>query len=168
MPVTAIRAYRLGTRTDCAPESAAGLSPGSGSRTVHEPGEIGQCDLWFPPADIPLDFGQVGRPPVLVVAGYLRWIAARMMRSRSGANLIAGHWRLLTELGSVPRVLVRDNQGAVGSCQAGDQQLTDDFAAFAGLLGIKFLLCKLRDPEAKGLVEPANGYLACQLPCVLL
>lgn len=23
------------------------------SRTVYEPGEIGQCDLWFPPADIP-------------------------------------------------------------------------------------------------------------------
>ncbi|MFD4644816.1 hypothetical protein [Streptomyces sp. NPDC058441] len=25
--------------------------------------------------------------------------------------------------------------------------------------GIKFVLCKPRDPEAKGLVEQANGYL---------
>lgn len=56
------------------------------SRTVYEPGEIGQCDLWFPPADIPLGFGQVGRPPVLVmVAGYSRRITARMLPSRSGS-----------------------------------------------------------------------------------
>ncbi len=124
------------------------------SRTVYEPGEIGQCDLWFPPSDIPLGFGQVGRPPVLVmVAGYSRWITARMLPSRSAADLIAGHWRLLTELGSVPRVLVWDNEGAVGSWRPGGPQLTDEFAAFAGLLGIKFLLCKPRDPEAKGLVE---------------
>ncbi len=130
------------------------------SRTVYEPGEIGQCDLWFPPADIPLGFGQVGRPPVLVmVAGYSRWITARMLPSRSAADLIAGHWRLLTELGAVPRVLVWDNEGAVGSWRSGGPQLTDEFAAFAGLLGIKFLLCKPRDPEAKGLVERANGYL---------
>ncbi|MFD7306025.1 hypothetical protein ACFV83_34780 [Streptomyces pharetrae] len=33
------------------------------------------------------------------------------------------------------------------------------FAAFAALLGIKFLLCGPRNPEAKGLVERANGYL---------
>ncbi|GAA2635002.1 hypothetical protein GCM10010307_30830 [Streptomyces vastus] len=90
------------------------------SRTVYEPGEIGQCDLWFPPADIPLGFGQVGRPPVLVmVAGYSRWITARMLPSRSAADLIAGHWRLLTELGAVPRVLVWDNEGAVGSWRSG-------------------------------------------------
>ena len=30
------------------------------SRTTYEPGEVGQCDLWFPPAQIPLGFGQVG------------------------------------------------------------------------------------------------------------
>jgi transposase len=90
------------------------------SRTVHEAGEISQCDLWFPPADIPLGFGQVGRPPVLVmVAGYSRWITARMLPSRSAADLIAGHWRLLTELGAVPRVLVWDNEGAVGSWRPG-------------------------------------------------
>lgn len=98
------------------------------SRTVYEPGGIGQCDLWFPPADIPLGFGQVGRPPVLVmVAGYSRWITARMLPSRSAADLIAGHWRLLTELGVVPRVLVWDNEGAVGSWGSGGPQLTDDF-----------------------------------------
>lgn len=56
------------------------------SRTVYEPGEMGRCDLWFPPAHIPLGFGQVGRPPVLVmVAGYSRRITARMLPSRSGS-----------------------------------------------------------------------------------
>jgi transposase len=130
------------------------------SRTVYEAGELAQCDLWFPPADVPLGFGQVGRPPVLVmVSGYSRWIAARMLPSRTAADLIAGHWRLLAELGAVPRMLVWDNEGAVGSWRSGGPKLTDEFAAFAGLLGIKFLLCKPRDPEAKGLVERANCYL---------
>lgn len=130
------------------------------SRTVYEPGELAQCDLWFPPADVPLGFGQVGRPPVLVmVSGYSRWITARMLPSRSAADLIAGHWRLLGDLGAVPRTLVWDNEGAVGSWRSGGPKLTEEFAAFAGLLGIKILLCKPRDPEAKGLVERANGYL---------
>ncbi|MFE1785469.1 IS21 family transposase [Streptomyces sp. NPDC059506] len=130
------------------------------SRTVYEPGELAQCDLWFPPADVPLGFGQTGRPPVLVmVSGYSRWITARMLPSRSAADLIAGHWRLLTDLGGVPRSLVWDNEGAVGSWRPGGPKLTEEFASFAGLLGVRFVLCKPRDPEAKGLVERANGYL---------
>jgi transposase len=31
--------------------------------------------------------------------------------------------------------------------------------AFRGMLGIKVVLCRPADPEAKGLVERANGYL---------
>ncbi|MFE3416033.1 hypothetical protein ACFXMT_49320 [Streptomyces mirabilis] len=37
------------------------------SRTVYRPGELAQCDLWFPDADIPLGYGQSGRPPDLVM-----------------------------------------------------------------------------------------------------
>ncbi|MFC5149910.1 Mu transposase domain-containing protein [Streptomyces aureoversilis] len=89
------------------------------SRTVYEPGELAQCDLWFPPAEIPLGFGQTGSPPVLVmVCGYSRWISARMLPSRNAADLIAGHWRLLTGLGAVPKALVWDNEGAVRTLQA--------------------------------------------------
>src|SRR4029077_7928186 len=29
------------------------------SRTDYQPGELAQCDLWFPPADVPLGWGQV-------------------------------------------------------------------------------------------------------------
>lgn len=49
--------------------------PDPASRTDYQPGELVQCDLWFPPVDIPLGFEQVGRPPVLVmVSGYSRVI----------------------------------------------------------------------------------------------
>ena len=66
--------------------------PDPASRTEYEPGELAQCDLWFPPVDIPLGFGQVGRPPVLVmVSGYSRMITAVMLPSRQSADLLAGH-----------------------------------------------------------------------------
>ncbi|MEY9988477.1 transposase [Streptomyces sp. V4I8] len=130
------------------------------SRAVYAPGELVQCDLWFPPSAIPLGFGQTGCPPVLVmVAGYSRWIMARMLPSKAAADPIAGHWRLLTGLGAVPKALVWDNEAAVGSWRGGSPQLTEDFAAFAGLLGIRIIQCRPGDPEAKGLVERANGYL---------
>jgi transposase len=126
------------------------------SRTTYQPGELAQCDLWFPPADIPLGYGQVGSPPVLVmVCGYSRVIAALMLPSRQAGDLIDGHWRLLSAWGAVPKMLVWDNEGAVG--QHG--KLTTEFAAFAGLLATRIYQCRPRDPEAKGLVERANGYL---------
>ena len=47
------------------------VQPNPSERTDYLPGELVQCDLWFPPVDVPLGFGQVGRPPVLVmVFGY--------------------------------------------------------------------------------------------------
>ncbi|MBM7443032.1 hypothetical protein [Streptomyces sp. HB132] len=67
------------------------------SRTTYQTGELAQCDLWFPPADVPLGHGQSGRPPVLVmVAGYSRIIAARMLPTRTTDALTDGHWKLLT------------------------------------------------------------------------
>jgi transposase len=129
------------------------------SRTLYQPGELAQCDLWFPPVDIPLGYGQVGRPPVLaIVAGYSRMITARMIPSRQAGDLIDGHWRLLSGWGATPRMLVWDNESAVGRNQNGVIKLTAEFAGFAGLLGLKVRICRPRDPEAKGLVERVNGY----------
>ncbi|MGW1043439.1 hypothetical protein [Streptomyces sp. NPDC002547] len=77
------------------------------SRTVYEPGELAQCDLWFPPVGIPLGYGQAGRLSVLVmVSGYSRMITARMLPSRRTSDLIDGHWRLLTGWQAVPKRLV--------------------------------------------------------------
>ena len=130
------------------------------SRTDYQPGELAQCDLWFPPADVPLGWGQTGRPPVLVmVSGYSRVITAVMIPSRNAADLLAGQWRLISGWGRVPKALVWDNEGAVGSWRGGRPQLTEAMNAFRGTLGIRIIQCRPADPEAKGLVERANGYL---------
>lgn len=134
--------------------------PDPASRTQYLPGELAQCDLWFPPADVPLGSGQLGRPPVLVmVAGYSRVMTARMIPSRQSADLLAGHWALISGLGAVPRSLVWDNESAVGQWRGGRPVLTEAMNAFRGMLGITVIQCRPRDPEAKGLVERANGYL---------
>jgi transposase len=102
----------------------------------------------------------VGRPPVLVmVAGYSRWMSAVLLPSRQAPDLLAGHWQLLERLQAVPRALVWDNEAAVGSWRSGRPKLTQDFEAFRGTLGIRVIQCRPADPEAKGLVERANGYL---------
>lgn len=136
------------------------LPPDPAGRTQYLAGELVQCDLWFPPVDIPLGFGHVGRPPVLVmVTGYSRVITAMMLPSRQSPDLLCGHWELLRRWGVVPRALVWDNESAVGKWRAGKPELTSAMNAFRGVLGIKVVLCRPADPEAKGLVERANGYL---------
>ncbi len=71
------------------------LPPDPASRTEYLPGERMQCDLWFPPVDVPLGFGQSGRPPVLVmVAWHSRVMTAVMIASRQAPDLIGGHWAL--------------------------------------------------------------------------
>ena len=134
--------------------------PDPASRTIYLPGELAQCDLWFPPVGIPLGHGQSGKLPVLVmVAGYSRVIAAKMLPSRQAPDLLCGHWQLLQRFGATPRALVWDNESAVGSWRAGRPKLTAEFEAFRGVLGVRVIQCRPRDPEAKGLVERANGYL---------
>jgi hypothetical protein len=92
------------------------VPPDPSSRTQYLPGELAQCDLWFPPADVPLGAGQAGRPPVLVmVAGYSRAMTARMIPSRQAPDPLAGHWVLISGLGAVPRSLVWDTNPRSGS-----------------------------------------------------
>jgi transposase len=60
----------------------------------------------------------------------------------------------------VPRVLVWDGEAAVGQRRCRVTVLTEAAHAFRGVLGAKIHICDPGDPEAKGLVERANGYLA--------
>jgi transposase len=133
------------------------------SRTAYQAGELAQCDLWFPAITLPVGFGQTRtatRLPVLVmVTGYARWLAARLIPSRTAEDLFAGWWSLLAQLGAVPKVLVWDGEGAVGQRRRRQTILTEQAHAFRGVLGAKILICNPADPEAKGLVERANGYL---------
>ena len=139
------------------------LPPDPASRTAYEPGEIAQCDLWFPPVMVPAGCGQVRRPaqlPVLtMVTGYARWLSAVLLPTRTAADLFAGWWQLIAGLGAVPRVLVWDGEGAIGRWRAGRPELTASCQAFRGTLGAKVIVCKPADPEAKGLVERAHDYL---------
>jgi transposase len=139
------------------------LPPDPASRTAYAAGEVAQCDLWFPAITLPVGFGQVRtatRLPVLVmVTGYARWLAARLIPSRAAEDLFAGWWQLLQGLGAVPRVLVWDGEGAVGQRRRRTTMLTQQAHAFRGVLGAKIWICDPGDPEAKGLVERANGYL---------
>jgi transposase len=131
------------------------------SRTAYAAGEVAQCDLWFPAITLPVGFGQVRtatRLPVLVmVTGYARWLSARLIPSRVAEDLFAGWWQLLAQLGAVPRVLVWDGEGAVGLRRRRQTVLTEAAHAFRGVLGAKIWICDPGDPEAKGLVERANG-----------
>ena len=94
-----------------------------------------------------------------MVTGYARWLAARLIPSRAAEDLFAGWWQLLAQLGAVPRVLVWDGEGAVGQRRRRQTVLTEQTHAFRGVLGAKVVICDPGDPEAKGLVERANGYL---------
>jgi transposase len=139
------------------------LPPDPASRTTYGAGELAQCDFWFPEITLPVGFGQTrtsSRLPVLVmVSGYSRWLSARLLPSRAAEDLFAGWWQLLAELGGVPKTLVWDGEGAVGKRRRKVTVLTEAAHAFRGVLGAKIVLCDPGDPEAKGLVERANGYL---------
>jgi transposase len=129
------------------------------SRTRYEPGEVAQCDLWFPPARVPLGYGQAGVPPVLVLtSGYSQWRAAVMIPTRAATDLVLGQWAVIRQLGAVPKLLVWDNEGGVGRHRGADPKLTDQFTVLRGLLGTRFYVTRPRDPEAKGKVERTNGY----------
>jgi transposase len=139
------------------------LPPDPASRTCYVAGEIAQCDLWFPPIMLPVGFGQTRRPtqlPVLtMITGYSRWLSAVLICSRRSQDLFAGWWQLIAALGSVPRVLVWDGEGAIGRWRGGRVELTGECQAFRGTLGAKVVVCKPADPEAKGLIERAHDYL---------
>jgi hypothetical protein len=63
-------------------------------RLEYSAGDQCQCDLWFPPVKISLGDGLLGTPPVLVmVPSFSRFITARMIPSRTSADLLAGTWQ---------------------------------------------------------------------------
>jgi transposase len=136
------------------------LPPDPCGRTTYLPGELAQWDLWFPPVNIPLGFGVEGSPPVVVgVPGYSRYIVAHMIPSRQTHDVLGGHLACLLDLGGVPRSGVYDNEPAIAHRKRGKAVLTAEFQAFRGTLGMGAIVCMPGDPEAKGLVERANGYL---------
>ena len=139
------------------------LPPDPASRTAYVAGEVAQCDFWFPDVTVPVGWGQVRTatqlPVLTMVTGYARWASAVLVPSRRAEDLYAGWWRLIELLGAVPRVLVWDGEGAVGRWRTRRSELTAQCQAFRGTLATKVVICRPRDPEAKGLVERLHDYL---------
>ncbi len=126
-------------------------------RLEHLPGRVIQCDLWFPPVEVPVGFGQQAMLPVLVmVAAFSRVIAAVMLPSRQTMDLVAGMWWLLSgSFAAAPHELWWDNEAGIGR----RGRLTEAVTALIGMLGSRLVQLKPYDPESKGIVERANRYL---------
>ncbi len=126
-------------------------------RTTYEPGQIVQCDLWFPGKVVPVgERGKLIDPPVLtMVAAFSGFIMALLLPTRTTGDLVAGMWALLSGLGAVPKTLVWDNESGIGQ----HRRLAVGARSFAGTLGTRIYQTAPRDPEAKGVVERANGFL---------
>lgn len=130
-----------------------GIDPAD--RVVYEPGEIAQCDLWFPATPVPVAERQARILPVLVVTlAFSRFLSATMIPSRQAGDILAGMWLLISQLGRVPKTLVWDRESAIG----GTGRVSVPAAAFAGTLATRIRLAPPRDPEFKGMVERNNGF----------
>lgn len=129
--------------------------PDPADRLTWHPGDAAQCDLWFPPAPIPLEDGSTGLLPVLVItAAHSRFTAGRMIPTRTTEDLLLGSWELIRQLGRVPRRLIWDNETGIGR----GGKLAAGVAAFTGTLATTIVQLRPRDPESKGIVERRNGY----------
>lgn len=132
----------------------AGIDPVD--RTACEPGQITQCDLWFPETVVAVGSGQDRVLPVLVMTlGFSRFMTATMIPSRQAGDILAGMWLLIAGVGRVTRTLVRDRESAIG----GTGRVSAPAAAFAGTLATKIRLAPPRDAEFKGMAGRNNGFL---------
>ena len=98
---------------------------------------------------------------LVMASGYSRWMLGLMIPSRHAEDLVLGTWRLLQQLGGVPKQLVWDNEGGVGKFRGRGRPpaLSRQFAEFRGLLGSEIVVLPPREPEHKGIVERNNDYL---------
>jgi hypothetical protein len=131
--------------------------PDPTDRTDYQPGDIAQCDLWFPTRPVPVASGVMVSLPVLtMVSAWSGFMMGLMIPSRATGDLLAGMWRLLSgTLGAVPAKLVWDHETGIGQ-----KHLTQAAAGFAGTLGCQIVQVKVRSPEHKGVVERSHDFLA--------
>ena len=163
LPATVI-AERIGwtgsitwLRDNVRPLRAQYRRPDPADRLEHAPGDVVQCDLWFPPVKLTTGQGGSGVFPVLVmVAAHSRYITAVMLPTRTTADLLTGMWTLLRDqIGAVPRRLLWDNEAGIGR----GGRPAHGVGEFCGTLATRLVQCRPFDPESKGVVERANQYL---------
>jgi transposase len=122
-------------------------------RLVFTPGEQVQCDLWFP--DTRIEATGVTHPVLTMVACWSRFLLAVMIPTRTCGDILAGMNILLGRLGGLPERLLWDNEAGL----VHQRKLIPQASAWAGAMGASVKLAKPKDPETKGRIERANGYL---------
>ncbi|MGH2984090.1 MAG: Mu transposase domain-containing protein [Solirubrobacterales bacterium] len=130
--------------------------PRTFQRTVYEPGELVQFDLWEPSRVIPVGHGQLRRGYVVsCCSGYSRAGAGALIFSKAAPDILWGMSRCLQKLGALPAKLVWDREGAI----APKGRPSDEFAGYCGALGVGWVICDAGDPEAKGLIERLHDFI---------
>jgi transposase len=125
-------------------------------RVSYQPGQLTQCDLWFPAPRIPVGLGQQRVLPVLVMTlAFSRFMTATMIPSRQAGDILSGMWALICGIGRVTKTMLWDRESAIG----GTGRVSTPAAAFAGTLATQVKLAPPRDPEFKGMVERTNRFL---------
>jgi hypothetical protein len=92
---------------------------------------------------------------LVMTLGFSRFMTATMIPTRQAGDILSGMWLLICGIGRVTKTLVWDRESAIG----GTGHVSAPAAAFAGTLATRIRLAPPRDPEYKGMVERANGYL---------
>lgn len=126
-------------------------------RTVYQPGEICQWDLWETTRPVPVGHGQARRAWVVVCClGYSRAGAGALIFSKEAPDVLWVMGRCLWSIGGLPRLMVWDREGCL---HAGRGRPTDAYAGFCGQLKLDWYFCQPADPQAKGAVERLQGYM---------
>ncbi len=126
-------------------------------RTVYQPGEICQFDLWEPAAEVPVGHGQTRRAWVVVAClGFSRAAAGALIFSKQTPDLLFGIGRCLWSLGALPQTLVWDRQAGI---HGHGGRPSEEFAAFCGQLRVDWQFCAPADPQAKGVVERLQDFI---------
>lgn len=133
------------------------------SQTRYPPGEVAQCGLWFPPIEIPVGFGQMRSahqlPVLTMITGYSSWLSAILIPSRRAEDLFAGWWKLMVELGAVPRMLTSHHEDAISVSMGGRVQVTAECGRFFRSLGTSVVVAQQGDSATTGLIDTAQAYL---------
>lgn len=128
--------------------------PDPADRLEWSPGDAAQCDLWFPPKQIPLEDGSAALLPVLVItAAYSRFISGEMLPTRQTPDLLLGLWALIERFGRVPRRLLWDNESGIGR----HNRLAHGVGEFCGTLATRMHQLKANDPSVSSCVCKRPG-----------
>lgn len=133
--------------------------------TNFKPGEVAHCGLWFAPVEIAAGSSQARWPqqfPVLtMISGYSKWVSATLLPSRRPEDLFCGLWRLINDLGSVPRTLVWNEEMTMERYAEKGYVLAEECDRFRRHLGTTVIFGKATDSKTKEIIERTHAHLEC-------